>query len=223
MAVPGSSTETQAACPSTSQDEYTNIDFDMNIHLPKFTDVYVLFNYVQGTILDRIIIKNANITTKCYYSTCALIGRLTSRLSNIEDNTKWVSENATYFVYSLKGDIINADIKSNFYYTRYYQESAAHFVNVLFEAKTFIDRQKETGYAYQDKTVKDNVFCKNGIDDETFTISTMNDYFTSHGEDFPDGSYLPWIQDSKGRFHLDFDAKDDALYVISNPEEPEQP
>ena len=59
-----------------------------------------------------------------------------------------------------------------------------------------------------------DIYFKNDVDNKTVTAAKMNKNLADKKANIPSGSYLPWKQDSEGRFHLKFDASASEMYVI---------
>ncbi len=196
---------------SSDSDRFENIEINMDIDASAFSkhQVDILFVNIKGTtVIDRVFIKKAAVTKKSdSFSQYINDARECTKcvITNVEDNAVFGNTNRTYFIYYLRNiDIANALINGNFSATYHDWANSVYNENIIWA------KQPETSYSIGGSY---HVFYESHVENGDVTPEKMNDYLNSSIFLLPKGSYLPWYKDTKGRFHLKFDAAADELYV----------
>ena len=69
-------------------------------------------------------------------------------------------------------------------------------------------------YGNNEAKIQQDVYLKADVDEGKVTAAKMNQNLVDKKDTIPAGTYLPWEQDSEGKFHLKFGAPNSELYVI---------
>ena len=197
---------------STTNDRWENIKINFELRSEALENTYcfayVLFkNMAQNTVVDRVNISKMAVskTGRTAFSLISNTKSCTSCvISNLQDNTNYSNAGNTYFIEDSKASglsMYNVLINSN-YDKNNDSEPPARAINVL------IQNQNKTKQDFGNNSRPyPYVYDKADIETAKVTVDVLNNNLKP--EIIGEGSYLPWRQDSKGRFYLKFDESAD--------------
>ena len=195
----------------------TNCDFDMDINtinndLYRDDDICIIsYKISNSSIIDKMNIKRASITKhngdwgyliRKFDYTCNKCF-----ISNLEDNTTYNTTKLTYIIFEPEPikTIVNSLFKGEVESFSFKSANDIIFVNDVFTSLPSLD---------EPPVLSQDVYFKTDVDDKIVTATKINNNLADKKANIPSGTYLPWKQDSDGQFYLDFNAKENELYVI---------